>query len=239
MLKSVVPEFIWPTYVLIDNTPIKVRNEPYSFGVKKILVSGDYEVSERTLIKKILKVGDHVIEFGGSIGILAAIMSDTVSEQGMIVTVEAAERLSKHSKTWLEPKGNVKVENSIGFPVWQAPASYQHLNFIDDGNSLGGMVDFQSTTTKKESTCDIKTLSEKYHIVPNILVIDIEGSEIVYLEQEVTLPESIQYIVIEMHPNLYGDRKEKEIIVRLVQMGYELAEEINHVYLLSRINGPS
>ncbi|MDH3267750.1 MAG: hypothetical protein OEM46_02730, partial [Ignavibacteria bacterium] len=47
ILKFVVPEFIWPEYIIIDNAKIKLQGAPYSFGIKLILKKGEYELPER------------------------------------------------------------------------------------------------------------------------------------------------------------------------------------------------
>ena len=236
ILKRIVPEFIWPISVQMDGAEIPVRGMPYSFGVKRTLSKGIYEDSERCLIKEIIRKGDNIIEFGGSIGIMAAIMSEIVGRDGHIVSVEASGRLAAHSKDWLEPKGNVKIVSGIGYPVWEAPSRFHNIDFIDDGNSLGGRVDFHSNGSSHNDfdIFDLKKLISMYDIEPNHLVIDIEGSEIIYLEEGIEIPITIQNIVIEMHPDLYGQKTEEAIIYRLEQLGFRMMKEVHHVYLLSR-----
>jgi hypothetical protein len=242
ILKSVIPEFFWKRFIELDGAKIPVRGMPYSYGVKRILSNGEYEVSERILIKEIIKEGDHIIEFGGSIGIVTAIMGSYVKESGFIISVEASHRLTNSSKLWLEPKGNIKILSGIGFPVYEVPEKYKNIEFNDDGNSLGGKVDFRLIDSNlkskkyKHDIFDLKSIIKAFDIIPTILVIDIEGSEIVYLEDNISIPSSIKHIVIEMHPNFYGDTIEKEIIDRLISLGYCNVKEISHVYLLSQQN---
>lgn len=237
LLKKIVPEFIWPKHVIMDGAEVPIRNMPFSFGVKRILSKDDYEVSERKLMNEILLEGDIVLELGGSIGILATIVQKKVGKSGFIVSVEASKTLSDHSRKRLEPNGNVKILTGIGFPVWQVPDSFKTVSFLDDGNSLGGMVDFSKTTNSSEyrhKIYDISTIVDEYKVEPVVLLIDIEGSEIVFLEKSVSVPGYIRNIVIELHPGLYGSLKEKEIVNAICSFGFTLTKEISHVYLFSK-----
>ena len=239
LLRTLVPEWYWSKTVTLDGVRIPVRGMPYSFGVKHVLTKGNYEADERALLKEVISEGDQVVELGGSIGILAGIMSEKVSAFGRVVCVEASDRLTQHSRAWLEPKGNVKILTGIGFPVCRVPEKYMSLSFLDDGNSLGGTVNFQLEECERPSVpsheiYDLDTISAKTGIQPNILVIDIEGSEIVLQEPDVKIPDSVQHIVIEMHPGIYGLDTEKLIIDRIEKLGLKVIKEMSHVFLLSR-----
>src|SRR4051812_33865047 len=109
LLKRLVPEFVWAKSVLIDGAEIRVRNAPYSFGIKRVLSVGNYEMDERRLLAKIIQPGEVVVEMGGSIGILTAIIAQKVGPSGFVVSVEASVNLSGYSRTWLETGNNVKV----------------------------------------------------------------------------------------------------------------------------------
>ncbi len=236
ILKKIVPEFFWPKTIVIDNAIIPIRHTPYSFGVKRVLTKGNYENSERTLIKRVLKKDDIVLEMGGSIGIIAAIVSPIIGKDGRIVSIEASEKLATFSKTWLEPKGNIKIVTGIGFPVQQTPEKYKNLRFIDTGNSLGGSVEFKSELNdESENIYDINRIIQEFNINPNILILDIEGSEIVFLDDNAQIPTQIEHIIIEMHPGMYGIQTEIDIINKLAILGFKNIEEISHVYLLSRL----
>lgn len=237
ILKKIIPEFIWPKTIRMDNAVIPVRGMPYSFGVKRILSKGIYENSERSLVKGVIRKGDHIIEFGGSIGIMAAVMNEIVTREGFIISVEASNKLAASSKSWLEPRGNIKILAGIGFPVWEAPLKYHNINFLDDGNSLGGRVEFEPKHTKapgKYEIYDLRKIMSTYSIRPDHLVIDIEGSEIIFLEEGIEIPAVVQNIIIEMHPNLYGQYTEDAIINKLEQLGFNMIREISHVFHLSR-----
>ena len=43
LLRTLVPDVVWPQHVSIDGAKIKVRNAPYSFGVKLALKRDQHE----------------------------------------------------------------------------------------------------------------------------------------------------------------------------------------------------
>ena len=98
ILKIIIPEFFWPKYVIIENIKFKLRNTPYSFGVKWQILKGGYEVAERMLLKDQIIEGDVIIEMGGSIGVITAVLQNMTGEKGFVVSIEASLKLSDYSK---------------------------------------------------------------------------------------------------------------------------------------------
>lgn len=244
LLNKIVPEFIWPKDALIDGTKIQIRNTPYSVGTKWILRKGTYEVAERKLISRFLKPGLVVFEMGASVGILTAIMSQIVGALGKIISVEASENLTSFSRIWLEEKGNVKVLTGYAFPVFDGKNLIKINAFDESLGSLGGIVSYElNSSPQKEKYAkenrevyDIKQISEQFGILPDVLVIDIEGSETVLLQIEPALSKSIKYILIELHPHLYGTSIQNEIIDSISAQGYKLESNEGDVYLFERLN---
>ena len=231
-----VPEIVWKKYVIFDGVKIPLRGMKYTFGVKWVLSKGIYENSERILIKKILKEGDEVLEMGGSIGVVTSIISNLIGNSGKVISIEASQKLAKQTKAWIEKNGNVKVINGFGFPVYEVPQKYRSFSFKFDGNSLGGYIDFEENknTISTEKIYDLSKIEINFNFKPSTLILDIEGSEIVILEPNIVFPEHILNIVIEMHPDIYGQKIEDEIISKLNSIGFIYKVEINHVFLLSK-----
>lgn len=237
ILKKIMPELIWPKFITLDNTVIPLRGAPYSFGVKRILAKGNYEVSERLLLSRVIKEGSVIFEFGGSIGILATIAAGRCGVSGKVVSIEASETLAAHTRKRLKDEKKVTILTGIGYPVLEAPDLYRTVVFIDDGNSLGGAVDFSKKSTRESyphQFYDIKAIIGTCGVQPSILLIDIEGSEIVFLEKNITVPTSVNHIIIELHPGLYGGIKEKDIVKAITGLGFKVVEEISHVFLFIR-----
>ena len=237
ILKLVVPETLWPEYVVIDGTHIKIRHTPYSYGIKWLLSRNheQYELAERSFIAQ-LSEGDHVLEFGGSIGIVTALIADKIGETGKIVSIEASESIAKYSRNWLEDLGNVTVLQAYAFPITSRVP--MQASFDGDGGSLGGIVSYEHVETEArtkneqhffiEDACDIAEFS------PNVLFIDIEGSEQIMLEHQPNIPETVRKIVIELHPGLYGPEINGKIIEVILGEGFELEKTLETVYQFVR-----
>jgi hypothetical protein len=241
LLKHLIPEFFWPAYVDIDGSLIKLRNTPYSFGTKMILLKGAYEQAERTILRDVLYEGARVIEMGGSIGILSAIISKNIGPLGKLVSIEASEKITNYSRKWLEEFGNVIVETGFAFPVFELPSDVHVDSFDETAGSLGGIVSIkkrenQFSASKASNIFDLKTIIEKHKFLPAILVIDIEGSEAIIQTVPPFFPDSIQLILIELHPGLYakGEEEEKNIINVIINEGFEMSQSQHHSYLFKR-----
>lgn len=238
ILKSFVPEFIWPKEINIDGVLIKVRNTPFSFGTKRSLVKGDYEIFERQLLKSQIESGDIVYEMGGSIGVLTSILSEKVRPQGKVFSVEASESIVAYSKTQLENRGNIEVYCGFAFPVLSVENKIKIQNFDESLGQLGGVVSFdtnsQDESKPPNNIFDIKKLMETSKTSPTVLVIDIEGSEKIILDYKPNYPKSVRIILIEMHTHMYGESIRKKIIQNIVDDGFKVDLCQNDVYLLQR-----
>ena len=239
LLKRFVPAFVWPAQVLIDDVPINVRKTPYSFATKLLLVSGNYEAPERKLLQGIVHPGDTIIELGGSIGVLTAVIGKLTGAQGRVYSVEASARLTAFSRPWLEARGNIEVLTGIAFPVYIC----NHVtidSFDETAGDLAGVVAFREDAAVMPSTAaattsyDLKTIMETFHILPQILVVDIEGSERALLFHEARLPDCLQIVLIELHPAIYGRQVGEDIIKRILSLGFFLQAREADVCLFQR-----
>lgn len=240
LLRTFVPEFIWPKESIIDGVPFKIRNTPYSFGTKRALQTGNYEVSERHLLQQQTKAGDIVIEMGGSVGVLTAILAHHVGEKGLVISVEASENITAYSKTWLEAKGNIKVLTGFGFPVFSVNKKIRINSFDQQGGSLGGRASFEVNENAVENdgaatTYDLEKIMQQFNISPTMLVIDVEGSEKIIISDKPNYPASVRVILMEMHTHMYGAELRKQIIQRIVDEGFRVVTDESDVYLFERI----
>jgi len=239
ILKIIIPEFFWPKYVIIENVKFKLRNTPYSFGVKWEILKGGYEVAERTLLKDQIIEGDVIIEMGGSIGVVTALLQNMTGEKGFVVSIEASLMLSDYSKSWLE-SDNTKIIHGYGFPVNELEQSINVLKFDEPGASLGGNVIYdvpeKNNEIKKisDDVYDINKVCSQHDIVPTVLMIDIEGSEKILLSQKPNFPKSIRLIIIELHLQFYSIDDLNLIIQCIIDDGFIVDKQVSNSYLFSR-----
>lgn len=242
LLRTLVPEFVWPSSVMIDGASIRVRSAPYSFGVKLALTLGEYESEERQLLSPLLHPGDVVVEMGGSIGILTAIIASKVGAEGFVVSVEASATLAEYSTTWLEADRNVKVVVGFGFPVWELQQSLAIEKFEQRWGSMSGRLTFSTGSSVKSSAADerryslydLKRLSAFATRPPVTLVVDIEGSERILCSQKPEFPASLKTLVIELHPEIYGDFVKNQVIRSIQAEGFALLANHENVFHFGR-----
>jgi hypothetical protein len=227
---------------LIDGARIAIRNAPYSFGVKRVLKRGEYELEERSLLSNILQPGDVVVEMGGSIGILTAIIAARVGSSGFVTSVEASAKLTAYSRTWLESGNNVKVLVGFGFPVWEVRGPIAIQKFEQKWGSMSGRVTFTTssastsdgTTAPGHPLYDLRTLSAFAKQPAVTLVVDIEGSERIICSQKPEFPPSLRNVLIELHPGMYGEETKQEIIKRIEDDGFKKLTNEGNVFLFTR-----
>lgn len=240
LLRRIVPEFVWPETVSIDGVNIKVRGQPYSFGVKRCLVQDAYEMPERRLLQRFIKPGMQVLEMGGSIGILAAVVSDKVGPTGRLVSIEADADIASYSTTWLEQSGQTKVLVGFAFPVWELDKAVAVAGFDTASGSLGGTVKLSrgeaDVVEGNGSIWDISRVCRETGLQPDVLICDIEGAESVLLDTGPQLPQSIAHVLIEIHPHLIpgGDKDVERICNTIESEGFELREIVGMSYWFAR-----
>jgi hypothetical protein len=244
-LRTLVPECMWPRHVTLNGTEIPVRGQPFSFGVKRALWNQTYELPERTLISRVLQPGMHVIEFGGSLGIVTAVVAAAVGPSGRVASVEASDRLATIASQWLRPRyPHVAVLHGYGFPTMSLPTGLAVGGFRNDGPSLGGRVQFEigseGTSVMQDDAAmayDLARVMRHADIpAPQVLVCDIEGSELIVTDPSFSLPPSVRYVLMELHPHLYpaGANDEKKIITALDGAGFQPIGAIGASHLFER-----
>lgn len=245
LLKAVVPEWVWPREVVLDGAAIPVRSQPFSFGVKRALCRGTYELPERTLITSVMTPGIQVIELGGSLGVVTAVTAEAAGPNGRVATVEASPELAAIAKGWLGPRyPNVTILAGFGFPTMTLPYGLRVGGFRTDGASLGGRVDFAlslgghvSEESPASHVYDLATMMRAADVPrPELLVCDIEGSELVMADESFSVPDTLTAIVIELHPHLYPRREidEQRITTSLKQVGFSQENAIGASRLFRR-----
>lgn len=240
LLRRIVPEFVWPETVSIDGVNIKVRGQPYSFGVKRCLVQDAYEVPERGLLQRFIEPGMQVLEMGGSIGILAAVVSDKIGPNGRLVSIEADADIAGYSATWLEEGGQTKVLAGFAFPVWELDKAVGVAGFDTASGSLGGTVELScgesDEAVGRENIWDISRVCRETGLQPDVLICDIEGAESVLLDSAPQLPRSIANVLMEIHPHKFpnGDKDVERICRTIESEGFELREIVGMSYWFSR-----
>jgi FkbM family methyltransferase len=235
MLKYVIPEWYWPRSVVLDGVEIPVRGAKLNFGTKRWIANGLYEIDERNLIDSVVAPGMHVVEMGSSIGVLARILAHKVGPNGRVVSIEASPQLYQLATTWCPVPETLRLVNGYAFPLKSA----DHVavsGFQTDGSELDGRAMWNLDSEADSSNWDFSRIERELGMVPDVLVVDIEGGEAVLRSQLAQIPQHTQHLILEFHPHLYGSEGVHEIIETLSREGFKEAAVSGLCTRFSRIS---
>ena len=217
--------FSYPEYISFGKFSFKFRKSILSPGIKYYLSRNisDYEYGERKLVELLLIKGDIVIEAGTSLGILSGLISNTIGEDGQLITLEGDPKLSKIAQSVNADNRNIRfISGALTFDD-------SDFVYFDQDGWLGGKIS-KSQNSIKVNAYNINMLCNKYF--PTALVIDIEGSEIGFLN--ILIPGSINKVIIELHPFIYGKEMELKLIKYFTSQNFILFQQVQSVFGFTR-----
>jgi len=222
---SIYRELNYPKYLSFGPFQLKFRFSKLNKGMKEYLSLHyeTYEFGERLFSEKILSKGDTVIEAGTSIGILTGVISKIIGQEGKLITVEPDSSLIKIAKS-----NNKLNKNIIFMNGMLITDSKSKIEFQPDG-WLGGKVVNNNEETKYVKSIPIiylKNLIAEHF--PNALVLDIEGEELGLINFEI--PICIKKLIIELHPNIYGENSSHQIQEYLTNQKFVLQGNHENIY---------
>ena len=234
ILKYVIPEWYCPRSVVLYGVEIPLRGAKLNFGTKRWISNGLYEIDERNLIASVITPGMHVVEMGCSIGILARILAHKVGPNGLVVSIEASPQLYQLATTWCPVPETLRLINGYAFPLKSAD-HVAVFGFQTDGSELDGRAMWNYNSEAGSDNWDFSRIERELGMVPDVLVVDIEGGEAVLCSQIAQITQHTQHVILEFHPQMYGSEGVNEIIKNLSQEGFQEAEVSGLCTRFSRI----
>ena len=238
ILRKLIPEIVWPKYVVFNGAAIEVRGMPFSFGVKLSLTRGTYEKHERDLLTQVKLDGKTVVEMGASLAVLTRIIAHRTGPKGGVVAVEASPAIAKIAEQVTQNYPNIKILEGIAFPTFQVVRKERFESFQEAGGSLGGKLIFSDrggpADKSRNNVFDLKTILSAMQEQPSVLICDIEGAERVLLDSPPGIPSCIDTILIELHPSIYGSDTAERILEVLKNEGLKVIEKKGTSFLMTR-----
>jgi FkbM family methyltransferase len=198
----------------------------------KLLHGEVYEGGEAKGILAMLQPGQDVIELGGSLGFIAALIRRQIGSDARHVIVEANPRLVPicRMNATREAAANrttiveAAVDYSGAATVRFATPRNAHDGHVGDGKTG---IDVPTTTLEALSA----DLPGRF-----ALVCDIEGAELSVFRHEKRVLDRIDVVIVETHPHFFPRREidEAELLNTLFRAGFVLAGRIDNVFWLSR-----
>ena len=204
--------------VRIDGFTVQVDQERIGYTATKALWRGTYEEAECFLVRKVLRPGDRVIEAGAGLGVVTMNIARIVGETNLIVyeaSPVTAELLQRNLK-----RNGFKIEvRCRGLSDSDTGTQFVHADNIRGSSAVakrdGRMMDIP--------TDDISRVLAEFSA--NTLVLDIEGKEIDVLLKAPL--QSIEKIIVEIHPRHLGDGPYLSLYRRLFDTGFVLRHELS------------
>jgi FkbM family methyltransferase len=202
---------------LSDLSP-KVRNRILNIG---------YESQEKQMCLDFLSPEDAVVELGGAIGFIALVCQKKVGIRQYAV-------FEANPRTFEVLKRNFAL-NGLTPQAWNlALGPEDGMVDLEVGGDFWDHSICSSNRASTRQTIQVPsaTLPSIFKLAgfdPNVLIIDVEGAEA--LIDFSRLPEHVEKIIIELHPQVIGPQKTCEIIAALVGKGFQAAREEAGAYV--------
>lgn len=161
-----------------------------------------YEAPEAEMIRRYLQRGTNVIELGGCVGVVSALIRDRIGPEARHIVVEAnpdlvpvcARNASQGATAGATKVVQAAVDYSGARSVTFARGHNAHVGHIARGDEDGFSV----------PAIMLAELADDLPEGPFALVCDIEGGEVALFAAETTLMARVNLLVLETHPGIYA-----------------------------------
>jgi FkbM family methyltransferase len=171
------------------------------FVFKRLLMQGRYEESERKLVEKYLDPNLPVVELGGSIGVISALIGSRLEDgvpHRIVEANPAVVDICRQNATSARKPGSTTVVNAaIAYDVEEVTfhaSANVHMSKVADGPEGNVSV----TTTSLVEQVEAIGAKEGY-----TLVADIEGMEYEMFEREASALSGCRLAIVEIHPEAF------------------------------------
>ncbi|SKA93246.1 methyltransferase, FkbM family [Prosthecobacter debontii] len=205
-------KFVLPRLRQAKLEGVKLHIADLSPLMKNVILTGRYEFQERRFASMFLSTGDVVLELGGAIGFIGLYCRKIVGVKH-VTSVEANPNTLKMLRQNYELNG---LEPSVIHAA--AAAQDGHLDLNIGGEFWENTLTGTSENTVRVPACSLATLIRRMPVSPTALICDIEGAE-QYLDFS-QLPESVDKIIMELHPGAIGEEATQAVLQKLTDCGF-------------------
>lgn len=190
-----------------------------------------YEVPEARFVQTYLAPGTHVVELGGSIGVISTLVRRQIGPEALHIIVEANPELAavcKHNASAeVKPDCTVMIEAAVDY------SGAAQVMFDFGHNAHTGRVSSQGHPVPTTTLAQVSSLLPDG---PAALVCDIEGAELDLIIAETEVLKRFELIILETHPHAYidGSKSLAKMLDLLVSYGFAQAEDADDVLVFTR-----
>jgi FkbM family methyltransferase len=197
-------------------------------SLRDLLVTGDFESPERTLVRRYLDRSLPVIELGGCIGVVACTTNLLLTPPRRHVVIEANPALVRIIE-------ENRRQNGCEFTIVHAAVAYgselARLHFSET-NPLESGVYCQAGTPAYIPTVSLREIVTKNDFRLCSLICDIEGieSDLVQHEADV-LEERVAMFIVELHERLLGAERTETTLRTLQNKAFHLVDRMHETFV--------
>ena len=213
-------------------------NVPLSAGLGacNALLQGKYEHDEAVMIIKHLPASQAVIELGGSLGVVSALIRSRLATGVRHTVVEANPdviEICEKNATSGSNDGSAEIVHAAVY--YDGPSARFHLgrdvhsNALSEAEVTGRVIDVAAVS--------LGALHRRIGAPDRFtLVCDIEGGEYAIFEHDSAVLKKAGTVILELHPQFYKAMggSESKILNSLEEAGLELVERVANVIVYSR-----
>jgi FkbM family methyltransferase len=211
--------------VLLSGVEIDL-NASLSQTIQAVLQAGSYELTERDMVSHTLRPWDTVLELGAGLGVISTLCARKIGSHCVHAYEANPQMIPLIRETYRRNGVKPFLHNAIlGDHVGEADF-YLHDDFWRSST-----VPFAPSERVKVPV--VHAYDVFYSILPTFLVCDIEGGE-AGLFKTLTYPESLKKIVVEVHPQIIGEKAVDRLLADFYAQGFELGADQGNVWMLAR-----
>jgi FkbM family methyltransferase len=224
--KTRLPLFpVWPETADLEGILVPIRDSPFPAFLRRHLLGGGYEVAERLLVREFVETGDQVLEIGASLGIVSSFLWRQVGEVGRVVSVEGNPNLRNGFDRQMKLNGfRGEWVGAVCWPTWEEhpPSETRQSGLLPQSNPLGSAVVPGSTAGAETSWKTARQVCLETGLEPTVVIVDIEGSETVWIESPPRLPDHVRVVIVEFHPTLVSPVTAGKSVQALIDEGFRI-----------------
>jgi FkbM family methyltransferase len=209
---------LWPPREVVIDAVVVPIGPQISRRVRTYMFAGAYERDEATILKSRLRPGDVVLVLGGGIGFTATICAKLLGSDNVFV-YEANPGLETPARELFARNGVAPTLTMCGLAPRDGTLEFLVAKdfWTSRAAAIGGLRNATRVTVPiRAFQPELDRLNRR----PNVLVIDIEGSEVDFFEA-VDLT-GFTKVVCETHPHFTGRTGVARLVARLAAQGLVL-----------------
>jgi FkbM family methyltransferase len=201
-------------------------------GMRSVILSGNYELPEIQLVTGFIEPKDRILEIGSALGFVG-LHCKVVVGVSEVICVEPNPKTLVYLERNYELNGMMPTVVSAALSSSNGPLKFyvSDMFWCDSSNKR------EDVSNPREISVDgltFEAIVKKTRSDFNTLIIDIEGGE-QYLPLD-EIPTSVDKILIELHPEVIGNRPSYLILETLIRSGFHVHGRAHNTWALKRMS---